>query len=242
MQSLMSPEIFKHIEPTKDALFDLAYRHVDDSMLREIAEADYGNDADAHLQALLAIKAGEIPARMEWEPQEVLELTRWTEPEDPTSEPGSIGTRGHWIRLLSCAILIRAAAEPENAGYFLGEESTIIQLVESAIKLGEEASFAALQFFCWRMEYRRLDERDDPYFAVAILLLSVWLDICDSQTAQYLIAAANSDVIAVSQLCDDCQRVQKWKDIARRVLCESISSSSDIRRFGYFLIGSANTG
>lgn len=234
----MSPEIFKHIEPTKDALFDLAFRRVDDSMLREIAEADYGNDADVHLEALLAIKAGVIPIPMQWDPQEVLELTRWSEPEDPTSEPGSVGMRQHWMRLLSCAILIRVAAEPENAGYFLGEDSTIIQLVESAMKLGEEASFTTLQFLCWRMEYRKLDEWDRPYLAVATLLLSVSLDICDSQTAQYLIAAANSDVIAVSQLCDDCQRAQKWKDITRRVLCGS--ARHDIQRFGHLLIGNMN--
>ncbi len=126
-------------------------------MLREIAEADYGMDSDAHLQGLLAIKAGQMYVPMKWKPKEVLELTRWTEPEDPSSESGSPATRDHWMRLLSCAILIRAAAEPENDGYFNGEGSTIIQLVDSAIKLGEETTVATLQFLRWRMEYRRLD-------------------------------------------------------------------------------------
>ncbi|MEI8380032.1 MAG: hypothetical protein WCJ09_07890 [Planctomycetota bacterium] len=238
----MAAETMRYFEPTKDPLLDLAFRRVDDSMLREIAEADYGMDSDAHLQGLLAIKAGQMYVPMKWKPKEVLELTRWTEPEDPSSESGSPATRDHWMRLLSCAILIRAAAEPENDGYFNGEGSTIIQLVDSAIKLGEETTVATLQFLRWRMEYRRLDEWNRPYFAVAVLLLSVLLNKCDPQITRDLIAAANFEVIAFSQLFDDCLLSQKWKDATRRILCESVAASEDVRRFGTLLLGRTNAG
>ena len=48
----------ERLEPADGPLFSLACQHVDNSMLREIAEADYGMDDKAHLAALRAIKAG----------------------------------------------------------------------------------------------------------------------------------------------------------------------------------------
>ena len=205
-------------------------------MLREIAEADYGMDADAHLKALDAIKQGEMPAPMGWEPKEVLELIRWSEPEDSTWKPGSTGVRGHWMRLFSCAVLIRAAAEPENDGYFTGEESTIIQLVDSAMKLGQEASLSALRFLCWRMRYRTLDEWDRPYFAVAILLLSVSLGKCTSQMTEFLITVAHSDEQELSALFNQCQKAETWRNIIRKTLIEPTGCNKEIEEFGKILI------
>jgi hypothetical protein len=236
----MSAEPLKHFGPTNEELLHLVFKQVDDSMLREIAEADYGMDADAHLKALSAIKTGNVPAPMEWEPKEVLELVRWSEPEDPTWKPGSVGARGHWMRLFSCAVLVRAAAEPENDGYFTGEDSTIIQLVDSAIKLGAHTSLAALKFLCWRMQYRTLDEWDRPYFAIAILLLSVSLGKCDPQTAQFLISSASSDEVALSELFGQCQKAQTWNDVTRRILIESTAPNNDLQQFGNALVGGTN--
>ncbi|MBI5832419.1 MAG: hypothetical protein HZB16_08950 [Armatimonadetes bacterium] len=46
--------------------------------LHGISQADYGNDAGAHLAALEVISsAGVVPVPLEWEPREVLELTLW---------------------------------------------------------------------------------------------------------------------------------------------------------------------
>jgi hypothetical protein len=205
-------------------------------MLREIAAADYGMDADPHLAALRAIKAGDVPAPMNWEPKEVLELIRWSEPEDPTWTPGSVGTRGHWMRLFSCAVLIRSAAEPESEDYFLGEDSTIIQLVDSAMKLGHESSVAALQFLYWRTRYRELNKWDKPYFAIAILFLSVHLGQCDEQMAVSFIATANS---GESDLLAECQKAQTWKDVARRTLCKATIQSKEMEEFFTALIGGA---
>ncbi len=237
----MSADPLNHLNPTSEELLNLVFKQVDASMLREIAEADYGMDADAHLKALSAIKTGNVPAQMKWEPKEVLELIRWSEPEDPTWKPGSVGERGHWMRLFSCAVLIRAAAEPENDGYFTGEESTIIQLVDSAMKLGADTSLAALKFLCWRMQFRTLDEWDRPYFAVAILLLSVFLDKYEPQTAHFLIAAANSNDVALSELFGQCQKAQTWNDVTCRILIESTAPNKELQKFGNVLIGGTNT-
>jgi len=225
------------LEPSCEPLLRLAFQQVDESMLREIAEADYGMDADAHLAALHAIKDGDVPAPMSWEPKEVLELVRWSEPQSPAWNPGSVGTRGHWMRLFSCAVLLRSAAEPESDGYFLGEDSTIIQLVDSALTLGQEASLAALQFLRWRTRYRDLNEWDNSYFAIAILFLSVSLDQCDEQMATSLIAVANSDDRTVTELLAECQKAQTWKDVARRTLIEASRHNKEIEAFGNALIG-----
>ena len=142
------------LEPSKDDLLQIVFSRVDDSMLREIAAADYGQDVDEHLKQLLAIKHGKVHVPMRWEPREVLELIRWSEPEDRTWSPGSTGERGHWMRLFACSALLRAAAEPANEGYFTGEDSTIIQLVDSGIKLGEKTATATLRFLSWCMQQR----------------------------------------------------------------------------------------
>ncbi len=215
----------------------LVFKQVDDSMLREIAEADYGMDADAHLRALHAAKTGNLPAPMPWEPKEVLELVRWSEPEDHTWKPGSTGERGHWMRLFACAILLRAASEPENVGYFAGEDSTIIQLVDSAITLGEKSSQAALSFLLWCNKYRELHDGDTGYFAEAILCLAVSLGQCDAEMAHALIAAAKSDDVNHTMTFRDCQKAQTWKDVVRRTLVEASAGNKEIEEFGRVLIG-----
>lgn len=233
----MSAATLDHFHPSSEELLRLVLQHVNRSMLREIAEADYGEDVDAHLQALEAIHAGHVPAPMQWEPKEVLELIRWSEPEDPGWKPGSTGKRGHWMRLFACTVLIRAAAEPANDGYFTGEDSTIIQLIDSAIQLGSDTSLAALKFLCWRMQYRKLDDWEQSDFAVAILLLAVSLGKCSPQLVQFLISEAESDGVVVSELFDQCQKSQKWNDLIRRILISSPAASEDVQRFGRALIG-----
>lgn len=224
-------------ERSCEPLLRLVFRKVDESMLREIAEADHGMDAQSHLAALRAIVRGDVPAPLKWEPQEVLELIRWSEPEDPNWKPGSTGARGHWMRLFSCAVLIRCGAEPANEGCSLGEDSTIIQLVDSAIKLGHDSSLAALQFLSWRWESRGLSEWDRPYFAIAILLLSALLGKCDNQTAAELIATASSDETTPANLLAGCQKKKTWQAVARRALTETRSLNRQVEEFINVLIG-----
>lgn len=171
----LPPALAAAFPPSPDALLDLLRPRVDDGMLREIARADYGVDEDAHLAALRGIRdAGEVPAPMAWEPKEVLELIRWSQPEDPDWKPGATGRRGHLMRAFACAALLRAAAEPENDGYFDGENATLAQLVDSALVLGGDVREAAARFLTWRTPRMGVDE-ERPFFAFALLVLAVLL-------------------------------------------------------------------
>jgi len=225
------------LEPSEQ-LLGIVFQQVDDSMLRSIAQADYGHDTGKHLKALVAIRDNQlIPAPMEWHPAEVLELIRWSEPKDPD---------GHLLRLFSCAVLLRATAEPENEGADLGEDSTIVQLVSSAMALGPEISRAALRFLCWRMQNGPEEDRDCPYLAIAVLFLCVFLGEYNREALRYLIdvALSDEDEIAVSELFADCLVQQTWKDLARSLLLEPAVShpvefESELRRVGTELIGSS---
>jgi hypothetical protein len=158
--------------PAERAMLDWLRPRIDGSMLEEIAEADYGMDFEAHLEALNAIHAtGEIPDPLNWEPREVLELIRWSEPDDPAWKPGSTGERGHLLRAFCCTVLLMAGGVPHNRDYFYAENETLIQLVASVLALGEEASRAALQLLCWRKLGLPWDNDDSPFFALGILLL-----------------------------------------------------------------------
>lgn len=42
-------------KPSPEPLLQLAIAHNDDSMLREIAEADYGMESDAHYAAIMRL-------------------------------------------------------------------------------------------------------------------------------------------------------------------------------------------
>lgn len=235
----MSSDPLQHLDPSADPLLQLIFQQVDDSMLLEIAEADYGYKFDIHLKVLREIKAGDFPDPMEWEPKEVLELIRWSEPEDPGWQLGSTGKRGHWMRLFSCTLLVRATVKYEYREYFIGEESTLIQLVDSAIKLGHESSLAALRFLSWRIKYQKYDGYGwtTPYFAIAILLLSLSLGLCTREMEEFLITTAQPNELAISQLFGECQKWQTWHNISRKLLVNSPTTSDELKLFGYELIG-----
>src|SRR5260221_13417688 len=91
--------------PSNRLLLDVSRQQIDDGMLAEIAAADYGIDADRHLASLRPIRdTGVVPQFIGWHPAEVLELIRWSDPENPEHKPGSTGRRGHQMRAFSCAV------------------------------------------------------------------------------------------------------------------------------------------
>ncbi len=54
-----------------------------------------------------------------------------------------------------------------------------------------------------------LEDWDRHYVAISILLVCESLDLCTPQIADFLISAANSDEIAISELFDGCLRAEK---------------------------------
>jgi hypothetical protein len=164
--------------PSADLLFDRARRQTDNAMLTEIARADYGQMADEMMAELRPIRdRGVVPVPMPWMLEEVLSLTRYSNPDAPNPppfEPGPSGRRGHQTRLFACALLLRAEAElpPEEGGNT--PDSTLAQCLVSASVLGEELSVAAACFLTWRISQR---ERgfESLLFALGLLVLATRL-------------------------------------------------------------------
>jgi hypothetical protein len=168
--------VLQALRPSPEALLDLLRPQIDDAMLEEMSKMDYGDSAGEHLQALREIRdRRRVFAPMEWVPQEALELTRWIEPEDPGQESAARGIRDHRMRAFACAVLLRASAEPENKGFFLGEDKTAARLVASGFALGPDVQEATVKLLAWSLIRRHLSAEDRPIFALAVLLLDVRL-------------------------------------------------------------------
>ncbi len=181
----------RQLNPVPTTLLRSIAAQIDDDMLREIAEADYGQDADVHLAALRHIRDFlEIPTPLAWEPKEVLELVRWSEPDDPQWGSGGHGMRGHLMRAFCCTALLLAATAPENAGTILSENETIIQLTLSAMALGADACNRAVELLAWRLLRDPYDEVERPFFAFALILL---------RTRLYRPGARTSDLMALCE-------------------------------------------
>jgi hypothetical protein len=162
------PCLLTAFPPSNRLLLDVSRRQIDDGMLDEIAAADYGIDADRHLAALRPIRdTGTVPQPMGWHPGEVLELIRWSEPENAARKPGATGRRGHQMRAFACAVLLRAAAE---GGDTSSEEATLGQCLASAKVLGQEMNDAVAGFLTWRIPL--MTGPDDWLFAVGLLIAS----------------------------------------------------------------------
>jgi hypothetical protein len=138
--------------PSSQLLLDVTRRQIDDGMLLELAEADYGLDAEIHLSSLRPIRdQGVVHPPLGWHPAEVLALTRWHNPEKPNEppfEPGPTEKRGHQIRAFACAVLLHLGPE-----YDVGHDSTLAQCLVSTKVLGDEVNQAAGSFLTWRIPH-----------------------------------------------------------------------------------------
>ena len=147
----MIEEILKRFDPDPDVLLRAISPHVSDEMLECISSADYGFRADEHLAALRQIRdLGTFPNKLPWCPMEVLELTRWSEPDDPNWTPGRTGEFGQWMRAFSGAAILRAEHDPWQYHYDdSSTDSTVIQLILSLQALPVDLNRQAAQHFAW---------------------------------------------------------------------------------------------
>ncbi len=168
-------DLLLRLGPSESALLDWLRPRIDDTHLHEIALADYGFNEEEYFQVLKRIYDGQpIPVPLPWVPSEALELTRWSEPDDPdyvSPPPNSKGTRGHLIRAFCCAVLLKAGDELETMDYIHAENDTLIQCVASVLHLGREASESALRFLAWRVSRLPEEYEEALFFAMAVLLL-----------------------------------------------------------------------
>lgn len=169
------------VEPDADGLLRRIAPRIDDGMLREMAAADYDRDTDAHLAHLQSFRStGQSPSPIAFEPKEVLELIRWSEPDVEDWYPGGSKARGHWMRVFACACLLKMGQETANIGTLEGQNQTVVQFIESieALNAGLETDAAALLAWCisqlYPVRHAHLDEL--PFFGVGLLMLCLQAD------------------------------------------------------------------
>ncbi|WP_433368015.1 hypothetical protein ACQPZX_40735 [Actinoplanes sp. CA-142083] len=155
-------DLFASLGPDERALLAWVAPQLDAAAIEEIAAADYGVDVPRYRRELTElVHSPWLPDNLEWNPGEVLALTRWTTP---------TGRQGHLQRLFACTLLVRAATADGNP------VDSLAPLVDSAWELGEPARDAAVRFLAWCRLNLPGDWRDEPsspmFLTLAVLLLS----------------------------------------------------------------------
>lgn len=165
-------EFLNQLKPDSEGLLREISRQTDDEVLEWISTADYGIRADEHMVALRQVRdTGIFPEKMYWCPMEVLELIRWSEPENPEWKPGRTGKFGHWMRAFSCTAILRATREPWNYGDGVATDATTILLIHSLRALPVDFSSEAMRFFAWLLLQIGPESNDDQVCAYGIALL-----------------------------------------------------------------------
>ena len=161
--------IIERFPPNRRAAVDSLRKVIDESILREISEANYGYEPEKHFSRLEQIWRGcELGEMDTWYPMEVLELMRWSEPGKEDWKPCSDGIRGHKIRAFSCSVLL---ATPN----FEPEKETLIQLIDSALVLERDIQEATAAFLTSRIEELGREE-DRPFFVLALSAMIMELE------------------------------------------------------------------
>ena len=108
---------------------------------------------------------------MGWHPAEVLELIRWSQPENPQWRPGATGERGHWMRAFACAALLKASGDVENESLREDWNETPIQFIDSLRLLGPEFDEPASAFLAWLILKFEADAKAEDLGFLAVGLL-----------------------------------------------------------------------
>ena len=218
MKQLEIPDfLVKRYPPSESECLSVFRKMVDKSMLREISEADYGNDAEEHYETLIKIwKDGIISVPLGWE-EEVLTLTQWSEPEDSKRKSEALIRRGHIMRGFCCAALLLAFSKKEMEGYSGGDNQTLVQLLDSAVALDEKLFFSVGCFLTWRIPQLGF-ECERPFFALALVMVMA-LD-------------TSSKKLKANQIEQACRWVIEEETIERELLSQYMPPESKDWFFG----------
>jgi len=168
---MLAPRLF---DPDAEPLFREIAILVDDSMLRDIAEADHGAWSAENYAILCRMRDVHFVPCADWVPKEVLELVRWSEPDDPGWRPGGQGRRGHLMRAFCCASLLRMAGTRDIDAY-LSFNETIAGLLESLDALDIGLWSQAGSLLMWFLDRSASADRheEDAFLGVALLLCGI---------------------------------------------------------------------
>jgi hypothetical protein len=255
--------ILNRFNPARATLLAWLGEHINDELLGVIAAADYGQHYNEHFQALQLIRDElTIPAFLGLIPTEVLELIRWSNPEDPKWKPGLIGYDGHLIRAFASAALVIAGGDPVNKRYISSENESLIQLIASCQILGPIANQLSLQLLVWRMLSSAVDYEERPFFALAILLqaivsksaimvdgadltkLAEWVMVEEAalrkKLGYYYSGGFTERWLLDLTIFSSCESV--WQEVGRRVLLNPPTPHPSEAEESLRLIGSALSG
>ncbi|PQO35814.1 hypothetical protein C5Y96_09195 [Blastopirellula marina] len=151
--------ILKAFPPSEDRLFEILRPAVDNDMLKDIAMADYGHRWEEMYEHLRVIRdRGEIPETFDVQLDEVLCLTRWSDPDKPNPppfRPGPSGERGFVTRLFACALLMR-----QKKAWHEAWGCDVAISVASAARIGPDYDEALARYFTHRLgQTTSLDDR-----------------------------------------------------------------------------------
>jgi hypothetical protein len=196
--------------------------------LKEIAHADYGQEAAEHFDQLVRIKDfSSIPVPMDWNPKEVLSLYGWSEPSPALS---FVRTNAfHNRRAFCCIALLVASTDPDGP---FTDRSHVIQLIESLDMTA--ISRDHLELFGWLADQKAAENVQD---AVFILLGQLYLSsavpgIKDGELATILdkimllesaIASTDLEDGFVSVWLGRGRLENKWRELGSKLTERAIS-------------------
>jgi hypothetical protein len=229
-------EFLNAFAPDPDCLLREISRHVDDEILAEIAAADYGEDRELNRAALQPIRdSGVFPEKLGFVPMEVLELIRWSEPEDPDWKPGRVGEPGHWMRVFSCAAILRAEHPPNVYLYNDGSvDSTVIQMLLSIELLPVDLYLQACKSIAWLLLQSGPEGGNDSVRVYGVALLWCALHVAPKVPDELLVAftqwvTRRADELnwkpnpegrsGLREMVLDCQKQRAWEFLGVQ-LCE----------------------
>jgi hypothetical protein len=157
--------------PAPERLLNTLRAQVDDPLLMQIANADYGEGADECFGTLKIIRdTGEMPPQSSGNLWNVLELTRWYDPEraDPSFDRSLTGRRAHLAQLFACAMLLRLDSHDS-------EDSTLAQALKCTSYLGEELTAAFASHLTSRILIKRPEYPDSLFRALSLLICAIRL-------------------------------------------------------------------
>ncbi len=165
LQTIVSP-----YRGDPNALFEMLCTNIQEDSLAWISEADYGMEAEERLMGLRKIKQDKAIYAMDWGLQEVLELTRWQQPERTSDKWMTEAQKKNMHIAFSCAALLTV---PGSQYSRLEENSAIIRLVETSEYL-EQVLPGMLRgtshVLAWRVAQSDTDEEEVPFFLLGLIL------------------------------------------------------------------------
>jgi hypothetical protein len=241
----MPPPFLAAFKPDPDPLIKIINHHVDDAMLREIAAADYGQDIEQHLAPLRTLRDGGVPPEpRSWYPDEVLELIRWSQPDDPTWQPSGRGEDGYWMRAFACAALLQSGLSPEHLATRDDIPTNLPILLLSLDRLPPVFGETPIQFVAGLLEHLNDDEHSELRALCGIALIFCALKFSPATTSDQTLVAIGEWVSAREQevgdslrkhwptstqlpLLDETLRSENWQAIGRRLESCDLTGHSD---------------